>query len=184
MGPRPQTHPPSARMFWFPTCLPLQTRFLGLQPPPPSDPQVLGLRPLLQGAYKWGRPASPSRKTGLGIPTPESLGGDRVYHLDTSVLPQFPPPSPAPVGPAPVPPYPGAGRPGRRNLPEEARSAYLGRPSPLPGCPWRRRGSSSGSLAARTPAASRLLAVRAWEGLGRGGGGAAPDGGGGAGDPA
>lgn len=183
-SPRPLNHPPSAKVTWFPRCLLLQTKFLGLQTPPPSDPQILGLRPLLQGVHKWRFPASTSRKMGLGIPVPELGGGDLLHLWETSVLPQFPPPNPAPVGPAPVPPYPGAGRPGPSNLPEEARSSYLGRPSLLPGCPWRRCGSSSGSLAARTPAARRLLTVCAWEGLGLGGGGAAPDGGGGAADPA
>lgn len=68
--PRPQSHPLSARVTRFPRCLLHQTRFLGLQPPPPSDPQVLGLRPLLQSAHKWGLPA---------IPTPEAVGGDRLH---------------------------------------------------------------------------------------------------------
>lgn len=74
-GPRPLNHPPSARVTWFPRCLLLQTKFLGLQTPPPSDPQVLGLRPLLQDTHKWRFPAFTSKKIGLGVPALESVGG-------------------------------------------------------------------------------------------------------------
>lgn len=79
--------------------------------------------------------------------------GTRLLLWDTCLLPQFPPPSPAPASPAHVPPYPGAGRPGRQH-PAGGGAAPLTWGVLLDswGCPWRGGGSSSCSLAAATPA--------------------------------
>lgn len=83
-----------------PRSLLLQTRLPGPQPPPPSDPQVLRLRPLLQGAYEWGLPASPPRKTGSGSLLLSRLEGicSTVWTLPSclSFLRQAPPPSAPP----------------------------------------------------------------------------------------
>lgn len=106
-GPRLLNHPPSGKVTWFPRCLLLQTKFLGLQTPPPSDPKIVGLWPLLQGVHKWRFPASTSRKIGLGIPTPESVGRGSAPPLGDFRPASVSSAKPRPCRPRPRPSLPG-----------------------------------------------------------------------------
>lgn len=146
-----------------PNCLLLQTQTSSL--PCPSNPQAAtSPRPgalvpsaLLPQTLKiWSQappnpgvrcrlPVSSPWRFGFGVPTPDPRWGTSLHIWDTSLLPQFPQPSPAPVGPAPVPPYPGAGRPGRRN--PRGGGAEL-----LPGAPSSAPLAASGAAAAPPPA--------------------------------
>lgn len=162
--PRPlESRPPApSHRCRSPNPYSLRLRSSGPQSPPPSDPGVQArspssLRPRSSrvqgpsssGTQKYELPEDSGWGSGLLKPH----GGNLLLIWDTSLLPQFPPPNPAPAGPAHVPPYPGAGRPGHRNpRGGDAEALTWGVLLCSSGCPWRGGGSSSCSLAARTPA--------------------------------
>lgn len=95
--------------------------------------------------------------------------GTRLLLWDTCLLPQFPPPSPAPASPAHVPPYPGAGRPGRQH-PAGGGAAPLtwGVLLDSRGCPGAAAAPPPARWLQRRPLARRPLAAHAPEGPGRG----------------